>query len=184
MFDSNIFNLGLPSEQLLCLSSASREHCLFYITLNHNSYTSIGFPATLGCFSRSVRSSLTSFILCLSLASTTKMIPCASPQCSFQVARHSGAPPVSSRVTRQFSTLSSLRTQPCVGPDSRAWATGADAVRHRCVICSKQQAHLKINSIYMITIELPLNIPLIEDVFPALSGPTTRTVTFLHGSTK
>lgn len=63
-------------------------------------YTNIGFPATLGCFSRSSRASSTSFILCLSLESTTKMIPCASPQSSLQAPLDSTDPPTSNKVTR------------------------------------------------------------------------------------
>lgn len=33
-----------------------------------------------------------------------------------------------------------------------------------------------------VAVELPLNIPLMEDVFPALSRPTTRIVAFLQRS--
>lgn len=63
-------------------------------------YTNNGFPDTLGSFSRSTRTSLTSFILCLSLESSTKMIPWASPYNSLQVPLSSSDPPTSSKVTR------------------------------------------------------------------------------------
>lgn len=40
--------------------------------------------------------------------------------------------------------------------------------------------HFRIKICFIVFVELPLNIPLMEDVFPALSRPTTKMVTFLQ----
>lgn len=40
--------------------------------------------------------------------------------------------------------------------------------------------HFRLKISVIVLVELPLNIPLMEDVFPALSRPTTRMVTFLQ----
>lgn len=92
-------NLDRRSYLVFGLPLIGHKMALFASAYSYNTYTNNGFPDTRGCWSRSVSTSLTSLILCLSLESSTKMIPCASPDSSFQEPLDSAEPPTSSSVT-------------------------------------------------------------------------------------